>query len=49
LQNATCLEDIIVNKSGIFLYAEGKEEKRVGPILCLEGSINMKYWLQRES
>jgi hypothetical protein len=50
LQNAACLlENLIVKGSGIFQYAAGKEEKRVGPILCLEGRINTKLWLQRES
>jgi hypothetical protein len=42
-QNATCLEDFIVKRSGIFQYAAREEEKRVGPVLCLEGSINTKF------
>ena len=35
--------------SGMFQYAAGEEEQRVGPIMCLEGNINTKFWLQRES
>jgi hypothetical protein len=49
LQNAICLEDFIVKRSGMFYYAAGKEEKRVGPVLCLESSINTKFLLQLES